>query len=77
MTIKKPNAEVSEMPTAMPTGSATIADRFKLDLTDPNAKKAGSGKLTTVTLVAGLLALAVVGVLTFIIYNHWSFLEAA
>ena len=80
MTIKKPTkspeaeAPVPAMPNA---GGATIADRFKLDLVDPNAKKASAGKGTMCTVLAGLVALGVVGVLTFIIYQHWQYLANA
>jgi len=64
MTIKKQTAG----------GGATIADRFKLDVPDPNAKK-GVGKTSaTVALVVGVAALAAVGTLTFILYQHWDFL---
>lgn len=59
------------------TGGATIADRFKLDIPDPNAKKVSAGKGSMVAVVAGLLALAVAGVLTFVIYQHWQFLANA
>ena len=76
MTIKKPTPSAAE-PTMTPvTGGATIADRFKLDMPDPNAKKA-SGVGATIAVVAGLLALAVAGVLTFIIYQHWQYLANA
>ncbi len=77
MTIKKPMKEAAETPAAPVTGGATIADRFKLDMPDPNAQKAAAGKGTTFAVVAGLLALAVVGVLTFVIYQHWEFLQGA
>lgn len=58
-------------------GGATIADRFKLDLADPNAKKASPGKGATVAVIAGLVALAVAGVLTFMLFQHWQYLSAA
>jgi len=72
-----PSAEgVAELPSA-PT-AATIADRFKLDAPDPAAaKKASGGVGTTVALVAGVAALVVAGILTFVIYQHWSFLQGA
>ena len=77
MTIKKPTPSAPAEPTMAPaTGGATIADRFKLDMPDPNARKA-SGAGTTMAVVAGLLALAVAGVLTFIIYQHWQYLANA
>ena len=69
-------AEPAE-PAAPAQGGATIADRFKLDLADPSAKKAPAGKGAAVALVAGLIALAVAGILTFIIFQHWQFLQAA
>ena len=79
MTIKKPiTAPQQDAPTgATAAGGAAIADRFKLDLQDPNAKKSSGGVGTTIALVAGLVALAVAGVLTFIIYQHWEFLKGA
>ena len=80
MTIKKPikaqeAADSSSMPAT--TGGATIADRFKLDMTDPNARKASAGKGAMFAVIAGVLALAVAGVLTFIMYQHWEFLQSA
>gem|GEM_PF-981785 len=76
MTIKKPtNATVAAEPVAA-AGGATIADRFKLDMTDA-PKKAGSTKATMIATVVGLVALAVVGILTFVIYQHWDFLQSA
>lgn len=77
MKIKKPIPEVA--PVAAATGGATIADRFKLDLTDPAALKAASvgKKGTTAAFVAGLIALAVAGLLTFTLYQHWAFLMPA
>ena len=75
MTIKKPTPSAAE-PAMSPVGGAMIADRFKLDMPDPNARKA-SGAGTTMAVVAGLLALAVAGVLTFIIYQHWQYLANA
>ena len=79
MTIKKPmkapeTAAVPEMPPAA-SGGATIADRFKLDLQDPSAKKAKAGVGTIIGLAGALLALAVSGVLTFVLYQHWEFLQ--
>ena len=35
------------------------------------------GVAATIAMVAGLAALAVVGVLTFVIYQHWEFLKGA
>lgn len=70
-----PGAETQ--PAAPAVGGATIADRFKLDITDPSAKKAPAGKGAMVAVVAGVIALAVAGILAFIIYQHWDFLKAA
>lgn len=80
MTIKKPMKAAPaavESPVAPAPGGATIADRFKLDMPDPNAKKASAGKGTLFAVVAGFLALAVAGILTFVIYQHWEFLQGA
>ena len=79
MTIKKPmkTAAPAQTAGAPAPGGATIADRFKLDMPDPNAKKASSGAGTTVAVIAGFLALAVAGILTFIIYQHWQYLANA
>lgn len=52
---------------------AAIADRFKLDVTDPSVKKAAD-KGTTYAMSAGLVALAVMGVLTYLLYAHWDYL---
>ena len=74
MKIKKPISEMA--PVAAATGGATIADRFKLDLTNPADVKAASvsKSATTAAFIAGLVALAVTGLLTFILFQHWSFL---
>ena len=59
-------------------GSAVLADRFKLDLQDPNSRRGSSGgTAATVAAVAGLIALAVAGVLTVVIYQHWEALKGA
>ena len=77
MKIKKPISEMA--PVAAATGGATIADRFKLDLTNPADVKAASvsKSATTAAFIAGLVALAVTGLLTFILFQHWSFLMPA
>ena len=79
MTIKKPmKAPAPASDAAAPaTGGATIADRFKLDLTEPAKKPAAGGPAATVAAVAGLLALAVAGILTYILWQHWEFLMPA
>ena len=82
MTIKKPTKTVAAEPATAATvapavGGATIADRFRLDTPDPNAKKASAGVGTMCAVIAGVLALAAAGILTFIIYQHWQFLANA
>lgn len=79
MTIKKPRKapEATETTAAPVAGGATIADRFKLDMPDPAASKPKSGIGTTIAVVAAFAALAVVGILTFVIYQHWEFLQSA
>lgn len=81
MTIKKPMKVLK--PAAEPTeaapagGSAVLADRFKLDIQDPNAGRGSSGAAATITAVFALVALAVAGILTFVIYQHWEALKGA
>ena len=79
MTIKKPiKAAAPAADAAAPAaGGATIADRFKLDMTEPEKKPAASSTATTVAGVAGLIALIVAGILTYILYQHWEFLMPA
>ena len=75
MTIKK-TVRGNSTAAAPVTGGATIADRFKLDMSDPKAK-APAGKGTLYAVVAGCLALIVVGVLTYTLWQHWEFLMPA
>ena len=83
MTIKKPMKAAAPAAPAEPTaapvaGGATIADRFKLDVTDPAAKKPAAGGLSaTLAVVAGFVALGVAGILTYILWQHWEFLMPA
>ena len=79
MTIKKPmKTAATAADTAAPAaGGATIANRFKLDMTEPGKKPAASGKSTTCAVAAGLLALAVAGILAYILWQHWEFLMPA
>ena len=79
MTIKKPmKAPAPASDATVPAaGGATIADRFKLDMTEPAKKPAAGGPASTIAAVAGLLALAVVGILTYILWQHWEFLMPA
>ena len=79
MTIKK---TIKVKPTGSPqpagapaSGGAAIADRFKLDA--PVAQKASTGKATSFAVAAGLIALAVAGILTYILWQHWEFLMPA
>ena len=69
--------EAAETPVAPAPGGATIADRFKLDMPDPNAQKASAGKGALFAVIAGVLALAVAGILTFVIFQHWTYLQSA
>ena len=79
MTIKKPRKTAATAGAAVPaTGGATIANRLKLDMPDPGAKKpAPTGVATKCAATAALIALAVAGILTFILYKHWEFLMPA
>ena len=79
MTIKKPMKAPAPASDAVApaTGGATIADRFKLDMTEPAKKPAAGGPASTIAAVAGLLALAVAGILTYILWQHWEFLMPA
>ena len=79
MTVKRPTEKAaSPMSAEAAAPSAAIADRFRLDVPDENAKKKSSGgAATTVAVLAGVAALAVAGILTFIIYQHWTFLQGA
>ncbi len=76
MTIKKINDTASSGQVAGGTEGVTIADRFRLDLPDANAKPAG-GKVSTVTVAAAFIALAVVGMLAYTLWKHWEFLMPA
>ena len=61
------------------SGAATIADRFKLDVPDPKSarKSSGGGPATMAAVIAGVIALVVSGILTFVMYQHWEFLKGA
>ena len=75
MTIKKPMRPKNAAPgpnAGMP-GGATIADRFKLDA--PVQKQAPKG--TTAVFICALIALGVVGVLTYMLWKHWEVLMPA
>ena len=80
MTIKKPmKTAASAGPAAAPAagGGATIANRLKLDLTEPVKKPAASSTATTVAAYAGIAAFIVAGILTYMLYKHWEFLMPA
>ena len=79
MTIKKPmKAPAPASDAAVPAaGGATIADRFKLDATEPVKRPKVNGAAATIAGVAGLLALVVAGILTYILWQHWEFLMPA
>lgn len=72
MTIKK-QTNVAENSVSTAPGGAAIADRLRLDVPDPNAKKS-SGGASTSAVVVGLLGLAVAGFLTYMLWQHWDFL---
>jgi len=79
MTIKKPMKapRTAGASAASSAGSAAIANRFKIDLTDPAAQKPAAGKGTTCAAVAGFVALVVAGILTYTLWKHWEFLMPA
>jgi uncharacterized protein involved in exopolysaccharide biosynthesis len=74
MKIKKPLPSQGA-PAGATTGGATIADRFKLEPTTPQKDVATVGKKGTLwALLAGVASLAVAGILTFLLYQHWEYL---
>ena len=75
MKIKKPLPNQGA-PAGATTGGATIADRFKLEPTTPQKKDVATvGKKGTLwALLAGVASLAVAGILTFLLYQHWEYL---
>ena len=74
----KPDAGAQTGASAEPqqSASAAIADRFRLDVPETPKRKGGGG-VGAVTLGAALVALAVAGILTFVLYQHWEFLKGA
>lgn len=58
-------------------GNGAVADRFKLDAPSPQKKGVPAGKGATAAAIAGLVALAVAGILTYVLYQHWDFLMPA
>ena len=82
LSVKRPTvnaAMTSSAEAEANSGAATIADRFKLDVPDPKSakKSAGGGVGATIAVVAGVIALVVSGILTFVMYQHWEFLKGA
>ena len=75
MTIKKPMKTAMTAPAQV--GGATIAGRLQLDTSDVAKTPAEGGTAATVALVAGFLALAVAGILTYLLWQHWEFLMPA
>ena len=71
MTIKKNNGA------APAEGSVAINDRLRLNTTPVATTGLVSAKATKYAFVAALVALAVTGVLTYILYKHWEFLMPA
>jgi len=74
MTIKKTTMKIK--PAGGGSGNGAVADRFRLDAPPP-PKKAVSGPATTYAFAAGLLALAVAGILTWVLWTHLEFLMPA
>lgn len=78
MTIKKTiKKTVVKKPEGGAPGGAAIADRFKLTPTEPVKGATVSKKAAMWALIAGVLALAVSGILTYVLYQHWEFLMPA
>ena len=76
MTIKKTPMKVHSAGAKPVAGNGAVADRFRLDA--PSAPKGvPAGKGATIAAVAGLIALAVAGILTYLLYQHWDFLMPA
>ena len=59
------------------TGGATIADRFKLENIEAKDQRTIGRKSALWALIAGSLALVIVGALTFTLWKHWEFLMPA
>ena len=82
-TMKRPvklggsSAAQADEQAASTAGGATIADRFKLDVSDKPAAPKGASTATKITVAAALIALAVAGILAFTLYDHWEFLKGA
>ncbi len=74
MTIKKPMKAPSASATPA-AGGAAIASRLRLDAPGPSAAKTISGLKPAFG--AALAALAVAGILTYMLWKHWEFLMPA
>ena len=62
------------------SGGVAINDRLRLDPVAPQAVPQNgtiSKKAATVAFVAGLVSLAIVGILVYVLYDHWEFLKGA
>ena len=80
MTIKKTvKVKPTGSPAAPQMSNGAVADRFRLDAPDPAAAKkaAAATTATKCAVAAGLIALVVVGVLTYVLWKHWEFLMPA
>ena len=76
MTIKKTPMKVRPAGAKPAAGNGAVADRFKLDAPAPS-KGVPAGKGATVAAIAGLVALVVAGILTYVLWQHWDFLMPA
>ena len=78
MKIKKTKVKVAAAPLE---GGPAIADRFRLDVPAAGASAPVEGtvsrKAAAVAFAFGLVALAVSGVLVFVLYKHWEYLMPA
>lgn len=77
MKIKKTKIKTTPAPAE---GGVAIADRFRLDVPAGGAgavEGTVSRKAATVAFIFGVIALAVSGVLVFMLYKHWEFLMPA
>ena len=63
-------------PAAPSTGGAAIASRLRLDAPDPSAARTSNKGLKPAFGFA-LVALAVAGLLTYMLWKHWEFLMPA
>jgi len=69
MKIKKPSSATAAVPAE---GGAIVADRFKLDAPQPVAASGGGKALTTVSLVAALATLAILGLMVMYMSQSWN-----